>query len=54
MPICTPVTAPREMAELPGLEPGVKWVESAFQKPHQTDPHLDDQTKVDQFEGESG
>lgn len=54
MPICTPVTVAREIAELPGLEPGVEWVESAFQKPHQTDPHMDHQTKVGQLEGERG
>lgn len=27
MPVCTPVTAAREMAALPGVEPGVEWVE---------------------------
>lgn len=54
MPVCTPVTAAREMAALPGVEPGVEWVESAFQKPHPSDPHMGHQTEVGQLEGERG
>lgn len=54
MPVCTPVTAAREMAALPSVEPGVEWVESAFQKPHPSDPHMGHQTEVGQLEGERG
>ena len=35
MPVTVPVTSQEmECANSPGLQPGVEWVESAFQKPH--------------------